>query len=209
LPDFPFKNIGVVMKYHVSIVWVVLLTLGIAACAPTAPEPAAAEPIHPLTAQTGIETIDHVLEAVASGDPQSLRSLVEFTNAVCTGQEGLGGPPKCRAGEDEGTPVEVLSCVGGEGSFIRRDEIGSWPGITASSIYAIYEVNAAVISSEQYYPMGKYVVLFVSGENQPAVALRIGERGIVRVDTIFDASPESLRALVEREASTVILAPKS
>ena len=66
-----------------------------------------------------------------------------------------------------------------------------------------------MISSEQYYPIGKYVVLFVSGENQPAAALRIGERGIVRVDTIFDSSPESLRAMVEREASTVILAPKS
>lgn len=206
------------MKYQLYIAIGVLLTLGIAACAPAAPasqetaptqELASAEPFHPLTTQTGNETIDRVLEAVSSGDPQSLRSLVQFTNAVCTQQEGLGGPPKCREGEAEGTPVEVLSFLGGEGSFIRKDEIGNWTGITASGIYAIYEVNAGVISSEQYYPIGKYVVLFVSGENQPAAALRIGERGIVRVDTIFDSSPESLRAIVEREASTVILAPKS
>lgn len=206
------------MKYHLHIAIGVLLTLVIAACAPAAPasqetappqQVASAEPFHPLSTQTGNEAIDQVLEAVSRGDPQSLRSLVEFTNAVCTQQEGLGGPPKCREGEAEGTPVEVLSFLGGEGSFIRKDEIGNWTGITASGIYAIYEVNAAVISSEQYYPIGKYVVLFVSGENQPAVALRIGERGIVRVDTIFDSSPESLRAIVEREASTVILAPKS
>lgn len=206
------------MKYHLHIAIGVLLTLVIAACAPAAPasqetappqQVASAEPFHPLSTQTGNEAIDQVLEAVSRGDPQSLRSLVEFTNAVCTQQEGLGGPPKCREGEAEGTPVEVLSFLGGEGSFIRKDDIGNWTGITASGIYAIYEVNAAVISSEQYYPIGKYVVLFVSGENQPAVALRIGERGIVRVDTIFDSSPESLRAIVEREASTVILAPKS
>lgn len=206
------------MKYHLHIAIGVLLTLVIAACAPAAPasqetappqQVASAEPFHPLSTQTGNEAIDQVLEAVSRGDPQSLRSLVEFTNAVCTQLEGLGGPPKCREGEAEGTPVEVLSFLGGEGSFIRKDEIGNWTGITASGIYAIYEVNAAVISSEQYYPIGKYVVLFVSGENQPAVALRIGERGIVRVDTIFDSSPESLRAIVEREASTVILAPKS
>ena len=206
------------MKYQLHIAIGVLLMLGIAACAPAAPasqetaptqELASAEPFHPLTTQTGNKTIDQVSEAVSSGDPQSLRSLVQFTNAVCTQQEGLGGPPICREGEAEGTPVEVLSFLGGEGSFIRKDEIGNWTGITASGIYAIYEVNAGVISSEQYYPIGKYVVLFVSGENQPAAALRIGERGIVRVDTIFDSSPESLRAMVEREASTVILAPKS
>jgi len=29
------------------------------------------------------------------------------------------------------------------------------------------------------------------------------------VDTVFDSSPEALRAMVEREASTVILEPKS
>ena len=200
------------------IIVAVLLVLGIAACAPAAPateavsptEPAASEgPFHPLTTQTGIESIDQVLNAVSSGDAAGLRSLVEFTNAECTQQDGLGGPPKCREGEAEGTPVEVLSFLVGEGSFIRKDEIENWTGITASSIYAIYEVNAAVITSEEYFPIGKYVILFVSGENQPAVAVRIGERGIVRIDTVFDFLPESLRAMVEREASTVILAPKS
>lgn len=206
------------MKYHLHIAIGVLLILGIAACVPAAPasqetappqELASAEPFHLLTTQTGIETIDQVLEAVASGDLQSLRALVEFTNAVCTQQDGLGGPPKCREGEAEGTPVEVLSFLGGEGSFIRRDEIDNWTGINVSGVYAVYEVNAAVLSAEQYYPVGRYVIVFVSGESQPAVALRIGERGIVRVDTVFDSSPESLRAMVEREASTVILAPKS
>ena len=82
-------------------------------------------------------------------------------------------------------------------------------GIAASGIYAVYEVNAARITAEQYYPIGKYVIILVNGENQPAVAVRIGERGIVRVDTIFDSSPERLKAIVEGEASTVILAPKS
>jgi len=43
--------------------------------------------------------------------------------------------------------------------------------------------------------------------SDPATALRVGERGIVRVDTIFDASPQALNAMVEREASKLILAP--
>ena len=88
------------MKNYFPFIVAVLLILGIAACAPAAPateavsptEPAASEgPFHPLTTQTGIESIDQVLTAVSSGDAAGLRSLVEFTNAVCTQQEGLGG----------------------------------------------------------------------------------------------------------------------
>ncbi len=147
------------------------------------------KPYHPLTTQTGIGSIDQILSAVASGDTEALRSLVEFTNAPCTQQDGLGGPPKCREGEVEGTPVDVLPFLGGEGSFLRKDEIGNSPGIDVTSVYAVYEVNAAAISSEEYYPIGKYVILFVGEGNQPAVALRIGEQGIVRVEHIFGFFP--------------------
>jgi hypothetical protein len=206
------------MKQNLPVAFAILLVSAIAACAPLTPAVQEAAPtqrlvpedaFHPLTVQTGIESIDQVLSAVSSDDAGSLHSLIEFTNAKCTQQEGLGGPPKCREGEAEGTPVEVLSFLGSEGNFLRRDEIKDWTGISASGIYAIYEVNAAAISSEQYYPVGRYVIVLVNGGNAPAAALRIGESGIVRVDTLFDSSPESLRATVDREASTVILAPKS
>ena len=206
------------MKQNLPVALAILLMLVIAACTPVATPVeevtptqhlASREAFHPLTTPTGIESIDQVLIAVSSGDAGSLHSLIEFTNALCTKQEGLGGPPKCREGELEGTPVDVLSFLGSEGNFLRRDEIKDWTGIAASGIYAIYEVNAAAISSEQNYPVGRYVIVLVSEGHEPAVALRIGESGIVRVDTVFDSSPEALRAMVEREASTVILEPKS
>ena len=206
------------MKQNLPVALAILLMLVIAACTPVTTPVEEVTPtqhlaprgaFHPLTTQTGIESIDQVLTAVSSGDAGSLHSLIEFTNALCTQKEGLGGPPKCREGEVEGTPVEVLSFLGSEGNFLRRDQIKDWTGIDASGIYAIYEVNAAAISSEQYYPVGRYVIVLVSEGHEPAVALRIGERGIVRVDTVFDSSPEALRAMVEREASTVILEPKS
>ena len=40
------------------------------------------------------------------------------------------------------------------------------------------------------------------------MSLRVEDHGIVRVDNLFDGSPEVLDAMVEREASEVILAPK-
>jgi hypothetical protein len=70
-------------------------------------------------------------------------------------------------------------------------------------------VNPAAVSSGPYYPIDKYVLRLVQEGEQKATVLRIGERGILRVDTIFGSSLESLNAMVEREASTVVLVPKS
>jgi hypothetical protein len=194
----------------------ILLILAALACAPVTPAtqevvagrtPTPAEPYYPLDTRTGVEVIDRVLEAVASGDRQALFSVVEFTNARCTNVEAMGGPPKCREGEAEGSPVETLPFLSSEGHHLRRDEIKQWNEIDAIGLYAIYEVKAAAITFEQYFPVGKYAILLITEGSDPAVALRIGERGIVRVDTIFDASPQALNAMIEREASKLILAP--
>ena len=205
------------MKQHFLPGVVILLICGITACSPAPPvveeftptfEQSSVEFHRLLNAQIGLPRIDQILEAVANRDLQTLHSFVEFTSALCTRLDGLGGPPKCREGGEEGTVMEVLPFLGSEGSFIRKEEISSWTGIDASGVYAIYEVSSAV-AAEQYYPAGRYVILFVGDENQPATAVRIGDNGIVRVDTIFDSSPESLRAMLDREASMVLLPPKS
>ena len=194
-----------------------IIVLLVSAClplsAPTqaiAPEtqPTSAHTYHPLETRVRIEEIDNVLSAVASGDIQLLRSLINFTTAKCTLLEGLGGPPKCRQGEAEGTPVEVLPFIGSEGSFIRKDEIENWQGVETSSVYAIYRVSADV-QSEEYYPVGEIAIIFVGPQNRPAVSLRISEGSIVRVDHIFDTSPLSLEAILQREASEFILRPVS
>ena len=203
------------MKQYIPSTFMVLLILAATACAPVSPvteqifPTETSEPYYPLTITTGLRIVDQVLQGVANGDAETLRALVEYTNAECTQQDGLGGPPKCREGEAEGTPVEVLAFLGSEGGHLRKDEMENWSGIKATGVYAVYEVNAAAISSEEYYPVGKYVILFVDEENKAAIALRIGERGIVRIDDIIDSSPPNLRAMIEREASTVLLQPKS
>lgn len=201
------------MKRSISIICLMLPVFTLFACAPVTPAtlqvaPTPAEEFHPLDTRTGTAELDNLLEAVASGDLESLRSLIQFTNANCTKAEGLGGPPKCREGEVEGTTVEVLPSLGPEGSFLRKDEIGNWPGVDAAGLYSIYEVSPAV-TYEEYYPAGKHAILFIGEENQPAISLRVDNGRIVRVDYIFDNSPESLNGWLQREASDVILAPVS
>ena len=201
------------MERHIQITFVILLALGIAACAPVTPatptsDPRSTEGYYPLTILTGIAEIDSVLGAVASGDDRKLRSIIRFTDAKCTRAEGLGGPPKCRVGESEGMTVEVLPFLGSEGSFLHKEEIENWQGIDVTGLYAIYEVSSDVLV-EEYYPAGKYAIMFIGKEGQPPVVLRIGDGRIVRVDHLFDSSPDALQATLEREAARVILPPLS
>jgi hypothetical protein len=190
-----------------------MLIAGITACSPGMPtaqentsasQPTSAETYYPLTTRTGIEEIDRVLDA--SGDVEKLRSLIQFNSTQCTRREGLGGPPKCLPGEEEGTPLDVLPILGPEGSFLRKDEIGNWQGFETSGLLAIYEVSAKAFSDENY-PAGQYAILFGGRENQPIVSLRVSDGRIVRVDYIFDISRENLQATLQREASKLILAP--
>jgi len=201
------------MKGHIRTALMVFLVMGIAACAPVdpatqeaivSPQPQLADAFHPLSARTGLEDIDNILEVLAGGDAEELRSLVQFTNAECTQADGLGGPPKCRAGEAEGTPVEVLPFLGSEGGFLRKDEISNWQGVDAAGLYAVYKVSPAVIF-EQYYPAGEYAIMLVGKEDQSPVVLRVDAGRIVRVD--YPPGAESLKTILQNEAGTVILEP--
>jgi hypothetical protein len=159
-----------------------------------------------LETRTGIEDIDNVLAAVASGDRSELESLIQYTTAPCTTLEGFGGPPKCRDGEAEGTLVEALPMIGSEGGFIRKEEIDIWTGVDAASLFAVYQVAEEGVE-EEYYPRGEYAVVFLPNENGVGVTLRILDGRIVRVDYPFYASLQELKNLVEQDASEVILMP--
>jgi hypothetical protein len=205
------------VKLYIQKICFLLCLFVIPACLPPAtptqattpePQPTSAQDYHPLETRVGIEEIDSVIEAVASREPQILHPLVKFTKTKCTMRDGLGGPPKCSEGEAEGTPVEVLPFLSSEGGFIRKDEIENWQGIEASGLYAVYRVSADV-RSEEFYPVGEKAIIFSAPESRPASSLRLSAGRIVRVDQIFDTSPESLDAILKREASELILAPVS
>lgn len=190
----------------VGILTTVLILSGCSPATATA-QPAGPSEYYPIDTQTGIPDVDNVLAAVASGNPQELYALINFTTAPCTNTEGLGGPPKCTEGEPEGTQLEVLPFIGSEGGFIRQNEIGRWQGVDAQALYGVYRVSGTALN-EAYYPPGEYLIFFVPRENEPAVALRVADGGIVRVDYHFNVFPESLQSVIVRDTSEVILGPK-
>ena len=171
-------------------------------------QPTPAEKYHSLDTRTGIAEIDNVLAAVESGNPQSLRDLFHYNRVACMTVNALGGPPPCREGEAEGTMVEVLPFLASEGSYFHKDEINNWLGLEVDGIYAVYQVSENAYSDE-YYPKGDYGVILIGKKGiDENVVLHIKDWGIVRLDYIFDLSPDILGGVLERSAAEVILPPK-
>jgi hypothetical protein len=163
-----------------------------------------ADGTHSLKTRTGIGDIDHILAIVESGNREQLESLIQYTTAPCTTLDGLGGPPKCREGETDGTPVEALPLIGSEGGFIRKTEIDRWSGLDADALFAVYRAGEEGFE-EEYYPRGEYAVVFLASGSETAVTLRIENGMIVRVDYPFYTSLNELRNWVEGDAAEVIL----
>ena len=167
----------------------------------TAPAPMENEPLG--LAKTGIDELDHVIRIVLDGDMNALRSIVQYAQAECTFKDGLGGPPKCKEGEVEGETVEVLPFLGPEGHFMRREDIGSWIGISASDVYAVYAVSNSAFTNS-YYPSGTYAIAFINEAQSTIVTLRIVKGRTVRVDTTLGNPPE----IRQDEVDSYLLPPR-
>jgi hypothetical protein len=140
--------------------------------------------------QTGVSELDTIISTVLNGSTADLLPLLEFTQTSCTFAEGLGGPPKCLYGEKEGTPVQVLPFIGpGEGSFIRKQDIGSWPGVEVSELYAAYQASDTVYT-EKDYPAGEYALVFVDSNRQGILTLQVRGGRVVRIDYRFGYPPQ-------------------
>jgi hypothetical protein len=159
---------------------------------------------HPLATRTNIQQVDDILKAISDNTPQELINLFGYSKIPCMTVNALGGPPACRAGEPEGTIVEVLPFLGSEGSFLYKENADKFPGLDVIGLYAIFEVSDTAYS-EVNYPAGDYGIALVAREGLPGVILHVEKSKIVRIDYVFDAS--SLPEILQRDASTFILNP--
>jgi hypothetical protein len=102
--------------------------------------------------------------------------------------------------------VEVLPFLGSEGSFLRKDEVGNFPGLRVTGVYAVYKASELAYS-EANYPAGDYGLVFVADQNVPGVVLQIRNGEIIRIDYIYNIS--SLSEILKRDAAAMILEPQS
>lgn len=198
------------MRSKVFAGFFLVAAVSLSACMPVETESVVGEEDashYPLSTRMGIADIDVVLDAVESNDPQQVRDLLRFINVPCSMADGLGGPPNCRENESEGTLVEVFPFLGSEGSYLHKENLDLWTGIDVTRLYAIYQ-NSENVYSDETFPAGEYAVLFLSEDGFPGTTLQIKDGKIIRIDTVFDVSPEALTERLKQDASEVILAPR-
>ena len=156
------------------------------------------------TGHTGITEIDHIIDTVLASNPGDEIQLLQFAMLGCTHADGLGGPPKCKEDEEEGTAVEVFPFLGPEGHHMRRNEAEDWSGIQASDVYAVYRVSPVAYSDEAY-PAGEYAIVFLTENEEFYLTVQVTDGKVVRIDNGF-GNPADTN--LEQVASEIILAPK-
>ncbi|NIS79367.1 MAG: hypothetical protein GTO14_03895 [Anaerolineales bacterium] len=159
--------------------------------------------IHAPSTRTGVAEINVVLDAVLARDQEAVKALVRYTLSACTHADGLGGPPKCREGEADGTRLEVLPFLGPEGHFLRREEVEAWSGLQIKGLIAVYRVSEEAYSDPDY-PAGEYAAVFLHGHGVSYITLQIEDGYIVRIDNDFGYPPED-RLL--KDAAEILLHP--
>lgn len=92
------------------------------------------------------------------------RDFIQFVDIPCTNADGLGGPPKCDAGMEEGTLVEIFPVGAGEGTYYTPESIDTYLNLWVKDLYAVYKISPNQFQ-EPYWPAGEYALLFDRNEN--------------------------------------------
>ena len=122
--------------------------------------------------RSGDPTIDLVIEAVERQDVPALLELTELQSVACVASlEGLGGPPLCREGEEEGTIVEVFPAAYCEGVLDHFP--GAVLGQFVSAARGLYAVTEGPDEerSVPYWPVGDTFIVF---HTESAIGLNAG-----------------------------------
>ncbi len=150
---------------------------------------------------TGVLELDKIIDIALRGDMDGLKSVMKFNQVKCTLAEGLGGPPKCLEGEQDGTVVEAFPILDSEGHFLRKADLESWNGLDVSALFAVYEVSDSAYSDENY-PAGQYALVFIAADQVTSWTLQVDQGNIIRMDHGFGFPPSIpdgnvLRFLIE------------
>ena len=169
----------------------------------SAPPTEAAPQLHPPDARTGDPALDAVVDAVLAHDVTARRELTRLTVVGCTHADGLGGPPKCREDEAEGTPLEVLPILGSEGHHTHVEDLDRALSFQVEGLYAVFELADTVFDSNEY-PAGEVGLLFLQSGPPFPLTVHVADGAIVRLDYHIG---DTLDVVFEQEADHIILSP--
>jgi hypothetical protein len=139
-------------------------------------------PLHPQEVRTGVEPVDRVLQIFLAQAFDQRMDLIRTLTTGCTTTEYFVGPPLCRAGQVEGTPVEVFPYRMYRAShFAASDELETLLEFPLEGLYAVHKIPEATFK-ETWWPAGEYSVVFASAEDDLGVEVVIEGGQVVRIE---------------------------
>ena len=172
--------------------------------APTAsPTPMAALPLVP-TGEAIPPIVAQVIGSVTSKQASSVLPLVAYQNVGCTTALGAGGPPKCKAGDPQGTVYKVFA-TGRCGLEWVTDATKSITDAVngVGSLYAAAKLKAPSPDPDPTWPKGETVVVFRGGSAAaPPVYFVLSAEKIVRAHLACDAVPSGEETIIKRVGGT-------
>ncbi len=147
--------------------------------------------------------VQAIVDAALSGDAEALRPLLGYASIPCsTAIPMLGGPPLCREGEADGTPVDVFAVSGCHGGYVRPDEL-SLDALSDIDFYAVYRWPQKDID----FFAAEYAAIFSRIKGETVVALMIDEGKLVAVLSGCFQTPEQFVEF--RQLEDVVVAPEA
>jgi hypothetical protein len=166
-----------------------------------APPTQAVPQLHPPDTRTGSPPLDAIIDAILAHDITARRELTRLTVVGCTHADGLGGPPKCREDEAEGTPLEVLPILSSEGHHVRVEDLDQALLFQVEGLYAVFEFADDVWDSSDY-PAGEVGLLFLQSGPPFPLTVHVADGAIVRLDYHIG---DTLDSVFREDANRIIL----
>jgi hypothetical protein len=136
--------------------------------------------------------VNATITALLDKDIETLMDALMLNSQPCTTQDGLGGPPKCPQGINDGTVLSFFPVLGpGEGSQLTPDEVSRVFDYEQPDLFAVMLVKPPEYSDPSF-PPGTYAVILDTEPMGFARTFRLNQQGeIVRVDyTAWPAEQE-------------------
>lgn len=157
------------------------------------PPPTATTTSHPEPTNTPVPSdprnatdnplVNETISLLLDRNIETLLLTVQFNQQPCTTAQGLGGPPKCSPGTEEGTPVTFLPVLGpGEGAHLEPDEVERIFDYMDPQLIRVILVEKPEVIDE-VFPEGVYAVVLRIGPDGLGRTFRLDVQGkIIRVD---------------------------
>lgn len=127
--------------------------------------------------------VNTTIAALLDQDLEVLQYTLLLNSQPCTKEEGLGGPPTCPEGVNEGTVLAFFPVLGpGEGGKLSPEEANQVFDYQEPSLLAVVLVKPPEYMDPSF-PAGNYAVILGTDPMDLARTFRLNHQGkIVRVD---------------------------